>query len=163
MKTFPSRSFGKDKSGKEIKRSFQLSWYEKYKWIHYDSLHDAAFCFTCMKAVNENLVTSTKAEDNFTKIGFTNWKKALEKGRGFDKHEQSESHKEATDRFIVIPKTTAGDIGELLSSSYCIDKFNSRKILLIILESIRYLARQSLSLRGNWMRDEKCEENSNFY
>ena len=96
-------------------------------------------------------------------MGFTNWKKALEKGRGFDKHELSASHMEATDSFIVIPKSSAGDIGELLSESYHKGKYENRQILHKIIENIRFLARQSIALRGNWDEEKKCEINSNFY
>ena len=55
-----------------------------------------------MKAIHLDLISSTKAEETL---------------RGFDKHELSASHKEATDRFIVIPESSAGDIGKLLSES----------------------------------------------
>jgi len=160
--TFPVRIFGKDKAGKELKRSFQTSWFSKYKWLHYEAKEDAAFCFVCIKATAENMVTCTKAEKVFTEQGFINWKKALEKGKGFDKHEQSEAHKDATDRYIVIPKTT-GDIGEIISESHSKEKYRNRQILLKILETIKFLGRQSLPFRGNWDKDSKCEENSNFY
>ena len=160
---FPLRVFGKDRHGKEIKRSFNSSWYKKYEWLHYDSSRDAAFCFTCMKAVHGNLLTTTKAEETFTRIGFTNWKKALEKGPDFEKHQLSAAHREATDLFIVIPSQTVGDIGELLSDSYYKEKYENRQILLKILENIKFLARQSLALRGNWSEETKSEVNSNFY
>ena len=163
LEVFPSRIFVKDKNGKEIKRSFNSSWYQKFKWIHYDSSRDAVFCFTCMKAVHGNMLSSTKAEETFTRIGYNNWKKALEKGRGFDKHELSATHKEATDRFIIIPKSTVGDIGELLSESYHKEKYENRQILLKIFENIRFVTRQSLALKGNWDEEKKCEVNSNFY
>ncbi|XP_066914540.1 zinc finger MYM-type protein 1-like [Clytia hemisphaerica] len=163
LESFPSRIFGKDKNRKDIKRSFNSSWYKKYDWIHYDSLRDAVFCFTCLKAAHENLLTTSKAEDTFTRFGYTNWKKALEKGRGFDKHQHSEAHKESHDRFIIIPNQVVGDIGELLSQSYNKEKFENRKVLLKFFENIRFLARQSLSLRGNWNEESKSELNSNFY
>ena len=116
-----------------------------------------------MKAVHGNLLTTTKAEETFTRIGFTNWKKALEKGRGFEKHQLSAAHREATDRFIVIPSQTVGDIGELMLDSYYKEKYENRQILLKILENIKFLARQSLALRGNWSEETKSEVNSNFY
>ena len=122
---FPLRVFGKDRHGKEIKCSFNPSWYKKYEWLHYDSSRDAAFCFTCMKAVHGNLLMTTKAEETLTRIGFTNWKKALEKGRGFEKHQLSAAHREVTDRFIVILNQTVGDIGELLSDSYYKEKYEN--------------------------------------
>ena len=146
LKSFLSRKFGKDKSGKEIKRSFKASWYLRHKWIHYDVENDAAFCFTCIKATCQNLITTKKSEDTFIKRGFTNWKKALEKGRGFDKNEKSESHREATDRLVVIPNTSKRDIGELISESYYLEKFNNRQMLLKIMENIRFLGNSCLTI-----------------
>ena len=133
------RIFGKDKAGRnEKKRSFQSSWFLRYKWLHCEAKEDSAFCFVCIKATAENLVTATKAEKVFTEQGFANWKKALEKDKGFDKHEQSEAHKEAIDRYIVIPKTT-GDIGEIISEAHSKERFHNRQVLLKILENIRFL------------------------
>ena len=51
----------------------------------------------------------------------------------------------------------------MIDSSLTSSKENNRKMLLKILQNIRYLARQALPLRGNWSQDEKCEINSNFH
>ena len=107
-------------------------------------------------------MSSTKAENVFTKTGYRNWKKALESGRGFSKHECSDAHKEATERLIIAPETSR-DIGEILNNTVAITKETNRRMLLKLLQSVRYLARQSLPLRGNWSEDEKCESDSNYY
>ena len=49
------------------------------------------------------MISATKVETFFTETGYRNWKKALESGRGFSKHECSDSHKEATERLITAP------------------------------------------------------------
>ena len=54
---FPTRSFG----NRTKKLSFQANWFENFKWVHYDEALDAAYCFTCMKAEELKLVTSTKS------------------------------------------------------------------------------------------------------
>ena len=159
--------------------------------MHYDIESDSAFCFTCIKAIQHNLISSTKGEAAFTKTGFHCWKKALSKSGGFRKHEQSECHKEAADRWNKIPASVKGDVGEMISSQHALEKFNSRQILLKILRNVRYLGkkyyfpqhsylsyfllakwcdvvlypigRQSQPLRGNWDKDKKGEVNSNYY
>ena len=109
------------------------------------------------------MISSRKADDAFTKIGYTNWKKALEKNKGFAKHQASDCHKEATERLITAPTTAKGDIAYLIDENSQAIEQNNREMLLKILSSIRYLARQSLPLRGNWKEEEKSEYDSNFF
>ena len=56
-----------------------------------------------------------------------------------------------------------GDVGELISEQHYLEKFKNRKVLLMLLSNVCYLARQSLPLRGNWDESSKAEENSNFH
>eukprot|EP00112_Aurelia_sp_Birch-Aquarium-sp1_P015994 Seg3588.3 transcript_id=Seg3588.3/GoldUCD/mRNA.D3Y31 product="Zinc finger MYM-type protein 1" protein_id=Seg3588.3/GoldUCD/D3Y31 len=156
---FPARSFGKQ----NFKRSFQPSWFDKFKWLHYDVDSDSAFCFTCIKALQHNMISSTKGEIAFTDTGFQNWKKALAKDKGLHKHESSECPKEAAARWCDIPSTVKGDVGEMISTKHALEKYNSLRILLKILGNVRYLARQALPLRGDWKKAEKSEADSNFY
>ena len=51
----------------------------------------------------------------------------------------------------------------LISEQRCLEKFKNRKVSLMLLSNVRYLARQSLPLRGNWDESSKAEENSNFH
>ena len=76
---FPLRKFGKETT----ERSFQVKWFDKFNWIHYDQEKGAAFCFVCINAEKKNIISATKSEHVFTKYGFTNWKKALKKNKGF--------------------------------------------------------------------------------
>ena len=61
-------NFSKDK--KQI--SFRAQWFDKYPWLHYEEKADAAFCFTCVSAQNKKIMCSTKADNAFTKDGYTN-------------------------------------------------------------------------------------------
>ncbi|XP_044171572.1 uncharacterized protein LOC122955905 [Acropora millepora] len=155
---FPQRTFGNTK-----KRSFQPVWFEQRPWLHYVEKTDMVLCFTCVKAIQNNMLSSTKADPQFTRIGYSNWKNAMDKKKGFQKHALSESHKEAVARVITAPATTTGDVGELLSEKHAKEKAINRKILLTILSNVRFLARQALPLRGNWDTDSASEINSNFY
>lgn len=49
---------------------------------------------------------------------------------------------------MTLPKTTQ-DIGEQLSRVHRAEKEQARDILLLIISSIRFLARQGLALRGD--------------
>ena len=93
---------------------------------------------------------------------FSNWKNAIKKKKGFQKHESSDSHMEAVARCVTALATVIGDIGDLLSERHALEKSKNRKILLTILSNIRYLARQTLPLRGDWNTETRSEENSNF-
>ena len=100
-------------------------------------VNDAAFCFSCINAVSQNLITSSKIEQTFVTEGFQNWKKACEKNCGFYKHQQSDCHLEAAERCQYA--TSGEDIGSVLSSEYEQEKETSRKMLLRILSNVRYL------------------------
>ncbi|XP_068735601.1 zinc finger MYM-type protein 1-like [Montipora capricornis] len=138
---FPAKTFG---SKNQTKRSFQTAWFERFKWLHYDERRDAAYCHTCLKALHSGMLTSSIADPAFTKNGFCNWKNSLEKKKGFQKHESSDSHMEAVARYVKAPATVIGDIGDLLCERHA-------------------LARQALPLRGDWNTETMCEENSNFH
>ena len=146
---FPKRSFG----SKGETRSFRAEWCEKHSWLHYDASTDAAFCHLCMMTeVEKKFKASTKHELTFISKGYTNWKDACE---AFQKHFNSDCHKEAVES-IELPLKT-GDVGEMLCTEHKKEKEANRAMLRKIIESIRYLARQGLALRGH-----KDEADSNF-
>ena len=129
--TFPKTQY------KLFKQAFQSSWFDRFPWLHYDVVNDSAFCFTCIKAASQNLITSSKIEQTFVTEGFRNWKKACEENCGFYKHQQSECHLEATERYHYA--TLEQDIGSVLSSEYEKEKETNHKVLLKILSNVRYL------------------------
>lgn len=66
----------------------------------------------------------------------------------FKSHELSACHREAVDMIICLPSSTT-HIGAQLSKQYAIEMAQNRKMLLKILSSIRFLARQALAFRGH--------------
>ena len=109
------------------------------------------------------MISSGNADKAFTRDGYNNWKSATEKKKGFRKHETSASHQEAVARYISTPAEVIGDVGEIMCNQHAEEKRKNRKALLAILANIKYLARQSLPLRGNWNLETGGEEHSNFY
>ena len=149
---FPKRSFG---NNNPTFRSFVANWFDKWTWLHYSEEEDKAYCWVCMKARRDKLLTKTKTDPAFTETGYQNWKNASTK-KGFIKHEESSSHKEAVERVIKIKRQTQ-DIGEALSATHSEEKAVNRKNILKIMENIKFLARQALALRGH-----ADDSNSNF-
>ena len=140
---FPKRLFG----AKKVERSFRAEWCKDFKWLHYNVESDSAFCHLCQTAeMEKKLLASTKKHPAFLNKGFTYWKEAT---TAFQKHQASKYHREAVEALIHLPEQVQGDIGELLNKEHLAAKAHNRKMFLIILESIRFLARQGLPLRGH--------------
>ena len=123
-------------------RPFLPSWFDHDEWktwLHYDQEADAASCFTCIKAIKQNLISSKNVDKAFISAGYKNWNETTTSGRGFDKHNRSDSHMEAHQRLYIIPKQCE-DIGEQISQTHAKEKSVSRQALLKILSNIRFLA-----------------------
>ena len=131
---FPVTKFG------DQNRSCQSKWFEEFGWLHYDEARNRVFCYHCVQAVQEKKLLNTKAEDAFTKSGFFNWKKALLK---FKAHQSSQCHKESVEKVSI--KTVHKDIGDSLSAQHTSEKTLNRECLKKIIETLRFLSRQSIA------------------
>ena len=54
--SFPRREFGQKTTAA---RSFQSSWFIKWKWLHYDAIRDLVFCHMCVTGVNSSKLKLT--------------------------------------------------------------------------------------------------------
>ena len=124
---------------KNVKRGFQVKWFDQWKWIHYDEAADSVFCHVCAKVEEEGILKSTSKDLAFIKKGYTNWKDATE---SFRRNEKSNCHQEAI-QAVLIPSNVP-DIGEMVSNLYAQNKVQNRKLFLKILQNIKFLARQGL-------------------
>lgn len=77
--------------------------------------------------------------DAFVQSGYDNWKKALEKNRGFEKHEKADYHREAVMRYEIAPSSAMGDICDMTSTLYAAQRLENRQMLLKILSNLRFL------------------------
>lgn len=84
-----------NEGGKEKVRDFQSTWYHNYPWLEFSVQSKAAFCFPCRTFQKNGPKNCYEYDSTFTEKGFSNWKSALEKGKGFRKHEESVTHKQA--------------------------------------------------------------------
>ena len=68
---FPKTKFG------SRERSCQSSWFESYKWLHYNQENDSVMCFICAtEGKKGNLRSERTKEFAYISRGFRSWKKA---------------------------------------------------------------------------------------
>ena len=73
------------------------------------------------------MLASSNAAPAFTKKGFSNWENAMQKKKGFQKQESSDSHVKAVARYVTAPAIVIDDIRDLLSERHASEKNKNRK------------------------------------
>ena len=139
--------FTKRKLG-STERSFRAEWREKFSWLHCDVSKYAAFCFHSMQCEEQNKyywLAQREREPAFIFRGFTDWKESTS---AFRKHAARDCHREAVETLVVLPSSTK-DVGDLYSAQHAEEKAKNRKMLLLMLTNVQFLARQGLALRGD--------------
>jgi len=125
--------------------SFQKSWYSDYPWLHYKPSVLGVVCFYCATAEHLELFgLSRNREDAFITAGFRNWKKALDR---FNDHSRCRSHQFAVEQ--VAHLKSAEPVDSQLSTQRNAEQREAQINLIVIVTSIKYLARQGLALRGH--------------
>ena len=62
---------------KNRKLKFQQKWFDKFSWLHFDTVTGSVLCHICVTTSQENLLGLAKRSDEaFHSKGFKNWKKA---------------------------------------------------------------------------------------
>ena len=97
------------------------------------------FCFVCMKTLQERKLSSNNIDTVFVVDGYVNWKPATDNKKGFTRHALSNSHKEAVDRLINIPKTQSDILAKFCLHNTKKENTVNRIILLKILSYMIYL------------------------
>ena len=138
---FPEKKFGNE----TFRRSCQPKWFVEFPWLHYDLASDSVLCFKCMKSEeNSYLLAERKKEQAFISLGFSNWKKARKR---FAKHQGTLCHKASVTYEETVQKS--GNCPEMINSSVKKEHEINQKCLIVIIESLQYLARQGIPLRGH--------------
>ena len=106
-----------------------------------------------MVAEKLKLPISKNKDLAFSVNGFYNWKNATSK---FEKHRASVSHHQSID--ALDTRETTKDVGKLIHASLSKKRAESRRALMAIISSVRYLARQGLALRGQYKKTEERED-----
>lgn len=111
-------------------------------WLLYSPSQKAIFCFTC------RLMNTPGQNEMFSSIGFNDWKHT---SRAIKHHELSQKHLQNNIDYNQRIKQEIS-IDKSFVNSYEIEKDYWRKVLLRIVEVIKFLGSRGLAFRGD---DEK--------
>ena len=115
----------------------------------WDAEKDKLFCFYCNIFYDKKTShLGKKIETSFTKNGFSNWKKGVQK---FKIHLSFDLHANAVDAFLKRQDENSCIISHLNKNGEK-NQTAARECLEIIISTIKYLVRQGIALRG---KDEK--------
>ena len=107
-------------------------WYSRFPWLEYNVEKDAAFCF-CSSPNTSN----SAAVAAFTTTGYRNWANALDKSKGFFKHEKSEVHTNSYSNWKTWQKVQEGSEKNIIQR-LCPDR---EEIAVENREYLRYLCK----------------------
>ena len=146
----------------EKQRQFSPKWYSDYPHLEYSIEKDAAFCFVC------SLFKHPNQDKSWTENGVSAWSKMKSRGTAkpgkLSGHFSSESHKAALKSFARFSDPLS-HIETMLDRSArnakiqeVADKMENKKIVKILMDVTKTLARQDIAFRG----DGKEETNGNY-
>ena len=144
---------------------FSPRWYDEYPHLEYSIERDAVFCFVC--SLFDDTPSKEKADPSWKTAGIRKWHKMKSVGKNkqgkLAQHFSSQSHKASLGAYCHFLQKTkhidiqldkakrAAQIQEAQDLEY------NRKIILILLDIAKTLARQALPFRGD------SNEDGNFY
>lgn len=130
---------------KKKKRCIKPQWFRSFSWLTLCESQNKLFCYICRKEDRRStIIFSKNAEKAFTQDGFNNWKKAIEKFKG---HEHSLCHREASIKYKASQNQQP--VSQQLSNQLKAEQETRRMCLLKQLESLTFLLRQGLAVRGH--------------
>ena len=130
---FPEKRFRKE----TFNQSRQPQWFEDHHWLHYDVGRDSLFCYVCQNSDDQSqLQAEQRKETAFISIGFSNWKKALEK---FKKHQNLLCHKASLTYEEVVSQ--CGNVREMTDKNLKAECESNYKCLMVIVRNLQYLSR----------------------
>ena len=124
-------------------RQFCVDWYKKFPWLVLCTTRFRVFCSYCRYCYRRRLLTDKLGEAAFVTMGYNNWKKAVER---FNQHTFSSLHKES---LLKIELLKVVPVDAQLNAKVKVDQENHREMLLLVIESLKYLLRQGLAIRGH--------------
>ena len=135
---FPKKKYGKDNRG------FRDVWFKEFDWFEYSVSKDAAYCFWCFLFKR---TVSVPGDEAFTKNGFSNWKKAMER---FREHvgSTSSAHNKARIDFENF-KNQKQSVTYVIKGGRKKSEEAYRIRLTTTLDVIRYLLSEGMAFRGH--------------
>lgn len=144
-------------NSQKVKRRFQSYWTEQFPWVRYSASLDGIFCGPCF------LFSHIRFNSEFVSSPFRNWKNAVGTSHGIlNRHSLSKTHKQCVEQsfaFTSVMKRNKQSIKSQLSQTYDKQVQSNTRALLSIVDSIQFLAKQGLGLRGStWDKGSKRED-----
>ena len=124
-------------------------WFKLYPWLDYDEISDNVTSFVCKRHYSK---LKGNVEKSFTSAGYSDWQHALS---SFDEHQAASYHRLAMTYEGIVPQ--CDDIKEMQNESTASQMELNRRCLVKIVETLQFLARQGLVLRG-----DNRDDDSNF-
>ncbi|CAF4066398.1 unnamed protein product, partial [Rotaria sordida] len=137
---------------------FVPKWYKEFPLIEYSPLSDAVFCFCC-RLFGQG-PGGNQSEDAWISTGVKSWNKikgsqgAGKKGKIYV-HNSSTVHKSSFQRYLIF-KQRKNNVDNMLDKNLqhqqqqkIQEKKSNEEIIEILIDCIRFLARQALPLRGH--------------
>lgn len=129
--------------------------YDSFSWLEYSLRKNAAFCFVCR--LFGDRVTNRQGgnvDDTFRRTGYTNWKKALEKGKGFNQHASSQGHRDALTGYRSFCQQKSVDVqlsshNQDVLSARARAIARNRTVVSRLFDVVRLLGKLSLPFRGH--------------
>ena len=119
----PKRQFGKSKL---VFRSFQVAWFDIWRWMHYVEDEDKLICNTCTRAhITHQLAMLDAGMQPPSPKAIQTGRMPRERRQVFSHYEKSQCHREAVERSITLHVMT-NNAGEHISSSREQDNANNR-------------------------------------
>lgn len=106
------------------------------------------FCYPCRQYSTSNIVDR---DLTYTEIGYRSWKHALDKGKGYQKHQESRNHIWCVTK-LEIASSQKKTISEKLHTEILRKR---RQYVTAMIEIVRFLAANELSFRGDRKEDRE--------
>lgn len=138
------------KENKNKKLKFQKHWFEKWHWLCYSEIFEAAFCKYCVLFLtNEVGKSKSQATGKLVSQPFDDWKHALEL---FNYHSNLQYHKSSIEVYTNlnnIENKSRVSIHNILDKKRQEEVLKNRERLGSIIKTVLFCGRQGIPLRGH--------------
>ncbi|KAF0750111.1 52 kDa repressor of the inhibitor of the protein kinase-like isoform X1 [Aphis craccivora] len=142
------------KKGKEGKRFLNQSHFTKFPWLAYSSIKSGLFCRFCVLFLVNNKVglRSTEPLNKLVTVPLNTFAKLLGKYGDLESHQNNLYHKNAVlqaEEFLSQYEQPEKEVINMIDSERKRQILESREIIRPIIETIVFLVRQNIPLRGH--------------
>ena len=128
-------------------QQFCIDWFKKFPWLILCTTRFKAYCACCRYSYRQSLLPDKLGKAAFVTMGFGNWKKGIQR---LNQHAFSNMHKES---LLKIELLKIVPIDAQINAKVKKDQEDHGEMLLMVIESLKYLLRQGLAIRGHEEKD----------